>query len=131
MLEPTSIEKSRRDQVMSAIIDDIQNNRVIKLPDFDPEFSRPSEKALLTVGVVPNPYNGTIGPYRYQFEGEEDLLHLIITRSDEEMLSPMEGQSVASFLLDGVPTALIWLKPGEKSQHFYVGHDELIGSIQL
>jgi hypothetical protein len=25
-----------------------------------------------------------------------------------------------------VPSALVWLKPGEFSQHFYVGHDELL-----
>jgi hypothetical protein len=29
----------------------------------------------------------------------------------------------------GVPSALIWLKPGRLTQHFYVGHDDLLGSL--
>jgi len=32
-------------------------------------------------------------------------------------------------VLKGVPPALIWLKPGEMSVHFYVGHDDLIGAL--
>jgi hypothetical protein len=59
-------------------------------------------------------------------EGEEDLLHLIVVRQDGKELTPAEGQAVAGFVWPGVPSALIWLKPGVLSQHFYVGHDELV-----
>jgi hypothetical protein len=100
---------------------------MIKLPPFDPAIDRPSDRfALLSVGLEDNIFGGTVGPFRYQFEGEEDLLHLIVTRLDSEALSPSEGQAVASFLMPGVSPALIWLRPGEFSQHFYVGHDELV-----
>jgi hypothetical protein len=81
--------------------------------------------------VEPNPYSGTCGPFRYQFEGEEDLLHLIVTRHDGEPISPREGQEVASFVLEGLPTAMIWLRPGEYSQHFYFGHDELLNHLVI
>lgn len=67
--------------------------------------------------------------YRYQFEGEEDLLHLIVTRIDSGKITPAEGQQVVSFLLPNLPTALLWLKPGEYTQHFYCGHDELLRSF--
>ena len=96
------------------------------LPDFDPETGTASESALLTVGAEPNPYCGTLGPFRYQFEGEEDLLHLIVTRCDGEPLTPEEGQTVAGFVLEGVPPGLVWFRPGDRSQHFFVGHDELL-----
>ena len=46
-------------------------------------------------------------------------------------LQPTEAQQVAGFLLEGVPPALIWLKPGEFTQHFYVGHDELIELLAI
>jgi hypothetical protein len=124
-------QQSRRDKVIQKILKDIKEGVTIKLPDFDPLTSRPSDKALLTVGLIPNPYNGVYGPFRYQFEGEEDLLHLIITRIDDGCLSVKDGQLVAEFVLKGVPPALIWLKPGEHSQHFYVGHDDLIDSIAI
>ena len=104
----------------------IRNDVTIKLPNFDKNLSKSSpENALLTVGLEPNLFGGTVGPYRYQFEGEEDLLHLIVTRIDIGEISVEEAQDVAEFLLSPVAPALIWLKPGERSQHFYVGHDEL------
>lgn len=130
-LKPNPMEQARRNEVMKRIISDSKAGKTIKLPDFDPNLSKPAESALLTVGQMPNPFNGTIGPFRYQFEGEEDLLHLIVTRIDEEILTPENGQWVASFLLNGVPPALIWLKPGRFSQHFYVGHDDLFETLIL
>jgi hypothetical protein len=111
-LHPTPEEQCQCEAVLSRILDCIREDRVIKLPSFDAE--------------VPALFEGTVGPYRYQFEGEEDLLHLMVARSDGGPLSPAEGQSVASLLLSAVPSSLIWIKPGEFSQHFYLGHDELL-----
>jgi len=131
-VSPSSEEIARRVQVMTAILACVRENRTIKLPAFDPTLSRPSDRfALLSVGLEENEFSGTAGEFRYQFEGEEDLLHLIITRHDSQPLSVEEGQAVAGFLLEGVPPALIWLRPGEYSQHFYLGHDDLIGNLVL
>lgn len=117
---------------MTRILDDVRQGRTIKLPPFDAQRERPSDRyALLSVGIESNDYGGTFGPYRYQFEGEEDLLHLIVTRLDTEAVPPHEGQYVASFVLRGLPTALIWLRPGEYSQHFYFGHDELLKHLEI
>ena len=128
---PTAKEQARRDQVMRLILQFIAESRVIKLPAFDRHASRPSDSfALVNIGLEPNDFSGQFGPYRYQFEGEEDLLHLIVTRNGEA-LTAEQGQAVASFVLRGMPPALIWLKPGEFSQHFYFGHDELIGTLQI
>jgi hypothetical protein len=124
---PTFEELARRGQVMVRVLEEIRAGRAIRLPDFDPAFSRPSDQfALQSVGLEPNDFGGAVGAYRYQFEGEEDLLHLIVTRLDGESITVAEGQAVAAFLLPDVPPALIWLRPGELSQHFYVGHDELL-----
>ena len=126
LIEPTAAEIDQRKLVVARILEFIAANQTIKLPPFDPLLDRPSDRfALQSVGIEPNPFGGICGAYRYQFEGEEDLLHLIVTRNDDGPLSPQEGQTVAGFLLEGVSPALIWLRPGEYSQHFYVGHDEL------
>lgn len=126
-LTPTEQEIHRRNEVIYRLLDHIREDVRIKLPDFDPSKERPSDLyALINVGIEPNQYSGTIGRFRYQFEGEEDLLHLIVTSQDDAGLSTAEGHEVGSFVLQGVPTALIWLRPGSLSQHFYVGHDELI-----
>lgn len=126
-LTPTEQEIHRRNEVINRLLDHIREDVRIKLPDFDPSKERPSDLyALINVGIEPNQFSGTIGRFRYQFEGEEDLLHLIVTSQDAAGLSTAEGHEVGSFVLQGVPTALIWLRPGSLSQHFYVGHDELI-----
>ena len=117
---------------MRRILELIHANQTIKLPVFDPSIDRPSDRyALINIGIEPNEFSGSVGKYRYQFEGEEDLLHLIVTTVESETLTVAEGQSVAGFVLDGVPPALIWLKPGQYSQHFYFGHDDLIGNLKL
>ncbi|MBI1755715.1 MAG: hypothetical protein HYR64_01235 [Fimbriimonas ginsengisoli] len=90
-----------------------------------------AEVAPQLAGLEPNAFGGLVGPYRYQFEGEDDLLHLIVVRRDLGALEPEEGQSVAAFLLEGVPQSLIWLKPARLSQHFYLGHDVLLESLTL
>lgn len=131
-LEATPEEQARRDEVMTRILDRIATNTRIKLPEFNPELDRPSDQyALQSVGIEPNEFSGTIGRFRYQFEGEEDLLHLIIAGRDELPVFAEEGQVVAGFVLNGVPPALIWLRPGEFTQHFYVGHDELVSKLVI
>lgn len=125
--EPTEEERRQGAAVFAAILDHIRRDSTIKLPPFDPQVSQPATNfALQSVGIEPNAFGGCVGDFRYQFEGEEDLLHLIVTRNDGRELSPEEGQAIARFLLPNVPPAVIWLKPGKFSQHFYVGHDELL-----
>ncbi len=126
--DPTPDEQRHRDFVMRRILDHVRDDVTIKLPAFDPTLSRPSDQfALLSVGLEENDFRGSVGPYCYQFEGEEDLLHLMVTRANGEPLTAEEGQQVASFALPGVPAALIWLRPGEFSQHFFLGHDDIPG----
>ncbi len=126
-MTPTQDELARRDAVVRAILHSIRSNETIRLPDFDPALSRGSDRfALHSVGIEPNTFGGTVGNFRYQFEGEEDLLHLIVTRKDGAALIPEEAQAVANFLLPNVAPGLIWLKPGTVTQHLYVGHDELL-----
>ena len=126
MLIPTPAESARRDFVVGGLIQHTVDGTTIKLPPFDRNRSEGAAFAMQTVGIEPNNFGGTVGDYRYQFEGEEDLLHLIVVRLDREKLSPEEGQAVGSFLLPHVPKAFIWLRPGEFSQHFYFGHDVLL-----
>jgi hypothetical protein len=111
---------------MLAIIEHVRGDATIKLPKFDRNLSRPSDSALVSVGIEPNPFGGTVGEHRYQFEGEEDLLHLIVTRIDGNTFAAEEAQEVAGFVLRDLPKSLIWLRPGEYSHHFYFGHDELL-----
>ena len=125
---PTSEERARRSEVIARVLRSIEENRTVKLPDFDASRERPSDRfALVNVGLEPNDFSGTLGPFRYQFEGEEDLLHLLVLRPGG--VSPEEGRRVAAFVLDGVSPALIFMRQGEESQHFYVGHDELVGTV--
>jgi len=130
MWNPSSDETSRRDDVLARILEFIRQDRTIKLPPFDPSLSRPNDRfALLSVGLEANDFSGTVSSYRYQFEGEEDLLHLIVTHREDLPLSVAEAQSVAAFTLPGLPPALIWLRPGEYSHHFYFGHDDLLKHV--
>jgi hypothetical protein len=123
-LQASPQDQARRDEVMQRVRAAIREDTRIKLPPFDPGRSQTGEFALHA--IEENDFSGTLGPFRYQLEGEDDLLHLIVVRSDRAALSVEEGRMVAAFVLQGVPTAVIWLKPGELSQHFYVGHDELL-----
>ena len=129
MLEPNEEELGQRQRVIAAIRTSVESNTQIRLPAYDKDFSRPAISALASVGVEPNPFGATVGLYRYQFEGEEDLLHVIVTRQDGTTISAEEGQSVAKFLLPTLPAGLIWIKPGEVSQHFYCGHDDLMKHV--
>lgn len=114
MIEPTPAELQRREQVLESIVEHVQAGLTIRLPVRIDEVSR---------------FEGTVGPYRYQFEGEEDLLHLIVERIDKSAIRVVEGQDVAEFLMPKVDSALVWLKPGRHSQHFYVAHDDLVASL--
>lgn len=118
MHEPNAAEEARRQEVMAAIIDCVARCQPVKLPPFDPG-------AGSAIGAEPNPFNGQCGDLAYQFEGEEDLLHLIVTRIDGEPCPLGLAQDLASWLLEGVPRSLIWFKPSPLAQHFYVGHDDL------
>jgi hypothetical protein len=125
--QPTESEQLRRDEVMARVLECIRSDQRIKLPVFNPDLDRPTDQfALLSIGLEPNDFSGSIGSFRYQFEGEEDLLHLIVTKANQGPLETHDSQAVAAFVLRGMPTALIWLKPGEFSTHFYFGHDELL-----
>jgi hypothetical protein len=126
-IDPTPAEVAQRCQVVETLLDYIREDRRILLPQFDSSSAVPSDQfALQSVGIEANAFGGTVGEFRYQFEGEEDLLHLFITRIDGGRLSPEDAQPVVTFLLPTLPQALLWLKPGEFSQHFYFGHDELL-----
>lgn len=132
VIQPNSDEQKRRDDVMRLVLDFVSEDRRIKLPEFNRELDRPSDQfALLSIGLEPNQFSGTLGEFRYQFEGEEDLLHLIVTRFDQQPMKAEEAQAVAAFVLRGVPTSLIWLRPGEFSHHFYFGHDDLVGNLEI
>ena len=120
MLEPTAEEIIRRDEVLAAIVVAVDCNQTIRLPAF----------SHASMPIAPNPYGGAVGRYRYQFEGEDDLLHLSVTCDDSSALSAEEGQVVAALLMPGMPPGLIWIRPGEFSQHFYCGHDDLVRLVR-
>jgi hypothetical protein len=126
-MEPTPAEIALRDKILQSIVTAIRASETIRLPDFDPASSQPAHHfALQSVGIEANAFGGTLAEFRYQFEGEEDLLHLIVTRLDKEPVSVEEAQKVAKFLFPQVPPGLLWLKPGTVTQHFYLGHDLLL-----
>lgn len=131
-VRPTHEESHRRREVLETILRYTRENQTIKLPDFDRASAEASETyALASVGIEPNDFGGTVGEYRYQFEGEEDLLHLMVTRLDAEKITAEEGQRVAEFLFQGVKPELAWFKPGQYSQHFYIGHDVLLSDLVI
>ncbi|MBL8049449.1 MAG: hypothetical protein JNJ45_12290 [Chthonomonas sp.] len=124
-MQPTPREQQTRDAVIAEVLRCIDEAVTIKLPAFNPDRQTGSDFALQHVGIEANPFGGTVGAFRYQFEAEEDLLHLFILRLDGEPISVTEGRPVAAFVLGEVPPAMIWFKPGEYSQHYYLGHEAL------
>jgi hypothetical protein len=131
MLAPTPEEIARRDQVYSRLLQAIQANETIRLPQFDrASESGSAPVALISIANQKNPFGGSVGPYHYQFEGEEDLLHVFVVRLDGAAFPVQEAQQVVSFLLPTVPPALIWLKPGQYSHHMYLGHDLILETSQ-
>ena len=65
-------------------------------PSRGPATASPSS----TWALEPNDFAGTLGPFRYQFEGEEDLLHLMVT-ADGAPLSVADAQRVVAFRARG------------------------------
>jgi hypothetical protein len=123
--EPTTEEREHRDAVVGRVLQFILDGRTIKLPPFDASVPvRQADFALLA--MEPNDFSGNLGPFRYQFEGEDDLLHIAVVREEGGLVDVSEARQVVAFLLPDVAPALIWLRPGTVSQHFYVGHDELL-----
>lgn len=105
---PTPLEIKRRDEVLDQMRQLVREGRAI-----------PLDRAAGSA------FSGSVGRYRYLFEGEEDLLHLSVRRADGGPMEARETQAVARFLLPGVPEALIWLRPGPAEHHFFLGHDLL------
>ena len=127
MLTPTADEIAVRDQVISTILAHIRDNTTIHLPPYQPATAEASDRyALQSVGIEANPFGGRFGLFRYQFEGEDDLLHLFISRPDGEPVTPAEAQFVAGLLYPNLPKAMLWYHPATYSHHFYVGHDVLL-----
>jgi hypothetical protein len=101
-------DRTLRDQVLGRI------RECVRLGQTVPMSRRPD-----------SPFCGLAGEFRYLFEGEDDLLHLVVERLDGGPLTIADSQSVARFLLFNVPEAMVFLRPGERAHHFYFGHDFL------
>ncbi len=127
----TQPEADQRKAVLRRILNTVETSERILLPDWDGSPQTPSDYALLNVGLEANDFGGTVGPWRYQFEGEDDLLHLMICRLDQEPMPAEESRALVSWLLKGVPVGLYWVRHATHSHHFYVGHDILPGSLEV
>jgi len=103
-VRPSEVE--RRNTVLSLLRAFIQQKKTIRMNS--PAFS------------------GEVSAYAYSFEGEDDLLHVAVWRQDQTKIEVREAQDVVQFLLPGIPPGLIWIKPGTKQHHFYLGHDEML-----
>ncbi|MCB8932611.1 MAG: hypothetical protein M9921_06655 [Fimbriimonadaceae bacterium] len=108
-LAPTPEEQDARDGLIAELQRWIRENRRV---------------VLGPRGV--SPFEGRVGPYAFAFEGEDDLLHLWVWRRDASPLRVEEAQRVVAFAVPEVDPGVIWLKPAERSHHFYFGHDELV-----
>ena len=106
MITPDSEESSNRDQVLASVRAFIREQRVIAMNSTE--------------------FQGKVGEYSYFFEGEDDLLHVGVSRNDEGRLDVEEAQAVLSFLVPGLAAGVVWVKPGVNSHHFYFAHDELL-----
>lgn len=71
-------------------------------------------------------YSAILGDFRVQFEGEDDLLHLSVTRLDGGRVSHEEAQRIADLFFHAVPKGLVYSRPAEYSVHYYLAHDVLI-----
>lgn len=108
-LTPSPEEQSARDRLVSELQEWIREGRRVLL-------GKRGE----------SPFEGAVGAFRYAFEGEDDLLHLWVSRRDGEQLSVEDAQQVVGFVVPEVDPGVIWLKPASLSHHFYFGHDELV-----
>ena len=110
ILNPTPDETAERDRILDQIRESVRSNR--KVP-----MARPGG---------PDPFCGSVGPYAYRFEGEADLLHLMVWRPDERPFPEAEARALAAWVLQGVPPGVVFYRPGEQTQSFFLAHDELL-----
>lgn len=129
MLCPQPEETAQRDRVLAAVARSTRAGEAVRLPAYDASRDRPGLVALASVGIEENEFGGTVGGFRYQFEGEDDLLHLFVCRQDGAELAPEEARAVAAFAMPGIAPGLVWFKPGTLTQHFYCGHDDLVAGL--
>jgi hypothetical protein len=132
VFQPTEQEKQQRNQVIQSLLSCIKDSQPILLPRYDEQkkIAHRLSSGLDISLLVDNSFGGKVQGYFYQIEGEEDLLHLIISKGSAEEITPKESKIVVEFLLKGVPAGLVWIKPGHQSQHFYFGHDDLERYVQ-
>ncbi len=109
-LQPTSSEIEQRDRILDDIRRCVLSGR--KIP--------------MAAPGGPDPFSGSIGPFAYRFEGEDDLLHLMVWRPDERPFSEADARAVAAWVLVGVPTGVVFFRPGEQTHSFFLAHDELL-----
>ncbi len=123
---PTT-ELNKANSIIEKIKEYTRNNIRITIPRLQTDANTESraEEAYLTNWTAISEFAGTYGDYQYLFEGEDDLLHLVILRQNLQPLTVEEARVVAEGILPNIPSSKIWLSPGEYTQHFYFGHDEL------
>jgi hypothetical protein len=129
VLKPTEAEAARLAHVLDAVAEAVDAGAAVRLPQARlpvPEGLTPDA----CLGLEPNEFGGEVAGIRYQFEGEEDLLHLVVSRGRGGALPLAEARAVAEFALPGVPPGLVWHKAGATTHHFYVGHDVLVEALR-
>lgn len=111
MFQPSIDEAELRSRILGSVLEYVRENKPIPMSS-----------------GIESEFRGRLGDYLYQFEGEEDLLHLWVSKSSGEDVSPNEGRKVFAWVVGDLPEPLVWLKPGQKSQHFYFAQDDLLRS---
>ena len=71
-------------------------------------------------------YRAEVDGYRIQFEGEDDLLHCSVERTDGGRIELAQAHRVVEPLFAVMPKGIVWFKPAEHSVHYYVGHDHFL-----
>jgi hypothetical protein len=103
-------EQQARDGVLSRLRDAVREGTKVPMP---------------ACGEVSS-FGGTCGEFQYQFEGEDDLLRLCVTRRDGGELSLDEARRVAAWLLPRLEAGLVWVRPGRISHSFHLSHEDLL-----
>jgi hypothetical protein len=109
--EPSPREIAERDAILRLARRQIREGRPIPFPSQD------------------SPFRGQIAGFEYQFEGEEDLLRLIVRRADGGSLELCDSLRVARFALPGIPETLYFCRPGTREHHYYLAHDLLLETV--